>query len=197
MTHTEKTDWESKYQNKDTQWDKGEPSPGLVDFLLNEKLPDGGTVLVPGCGFGHDVRAWARAGFDTLGLDIAPTAIIRARELTPEGITAQFSKGDFLKNDHPTEYDWLFEHTLFCAIQPEHRADYVRAAARSVRKGGCLLAVHYIIPDEDGPPYGTTREEVCQRFESEFDLLKDWIPRSYSNRTGLERMFYWRKKKNQ
>ena len=27
------TDWEAHYQANDTPWDKGEPSPGLVDWL--------------------------------------------------------------------------------------------------------------------------------------------------------------------
>jgi hypothetical protein len=27
------SDWEQRYQEGDVQWDKGEPSPGLVDWL--------------------------------------------------------------------------------------------------------------------------------------------------------------------
>jgi hypothetical protein len=33
-----------------------------------------------------------------------------------------------------------------------------------------------------------------ERFSPHFDLMLDWVPRSYPNRTGLERMFWWRKK---
>ncbi len=188
------TDWESLYQKNETHWDKGEASPGLVDFLREESLDSTGQVLVPGCGMGHDARAWANAGFVTLGLDISPTAISRAQALVTVEATLNFRQGDFLNDVEHQGYDWLFEHTLFCAIQPELRGAYVKAAARCVRRGGNFLAVHYLIPDEDGPPFGTTREEVCERFANDFELLRDWIPRSYPNRTGLERMFYWRKK---
>jgi methyl halide transferase len=52
--------WEDLYQKGDTQWEKGEASPGLVDFLCERPDLPKGTVLVPGCGFGHDVRAWAK-----------------------------------------------------------------------------------------------------------------------------------------
>src|ERR1041385_6675263 len=29
------TDWEQRYQTGDMPWEKGEPSPGLVDFLAS------------------------------------------------------------------------------------------------------------------------------------------------------------------
>ena len=67
--------------------------------------------------------------------------------------------------------------------------------SRWLKPGGQYLAVNYLIPDEDGPPFGTTREEQWKRFSPHFDLVKDWVPRSYPNRTGLERMFWWRRKR--
>ena len=53
--------------------------------------------------------------------------------------------------------------------------------------------VCYLIVDRDGPPFGTTREEVLERFSPHFELVADWVPRSYPNRAGLERMFWWRR----
>lgn len=88
--------WEARYQTGDMSWEKGAPSPGLVDFLASHPELGGGdapvasasivklrqktqatatrasrppsTVCVPGCGTGHDVRAWAQAGFDAFRL---------------------------------------------------------------------------------------------------------------------------------
>src|SRR5271168_4912958 len=59
--HIMPTDWEARYQTGDMPWEKGEASPGLVDFLAGHPDLDRGTVAVPGCGTGHDVRAWAKA----------------------------------------------------------------------------------------------------------------------------------------
>src|SRR3990172_7902085 len=67
--------WEQRYQTHDMPWEKGEPSPGLVDFLSSQRDLPGETVCVPGCGTGHDVREWAQAGFRAYGYDIAPSAI--------------------------------------------------------------------------------------------------------------------------
>jgi methyl halide transferase len=187
--------WEGRYQTQDMPWEKGEASPGLVDFLKDHPALPRGTVCVPGCGTGHDVRAWAKAGFDAFGFDIAPTGIRLAAERTAAaGINAKFQLADFLHDPPPCQFDWVFEHTLFCAIDPGDRDDYVRAVLRWLKPNGQYLAVNYLIPDKDGPPFGTTRGEQWERFSSSFDLQKEWVPRSYPNRTGLELMLWWRRK---
>jgi cyclopropane fatty-acyl-phospholipid synthase-like methyltransferase len=189
------TDWEARYEAEDMPWEKGEPSPGLVDFLANHPELPRGAVCVPGCGTGHDVRAWARAGFDAQGFDIAPSAVRLAEEKSrAEGLTLHFQLGDFLADNPPQLFDWVFEHTLFCAIDPQRRDDYVTAVIKWLKPGGDYLAVNYLIPDEDGPPFGTTRTELWERFSPRFDLLHEWTPRSYPNRTGLELMLWWRRK---
>jgi SAM-dependent methyltransferase len=204
--------WEQRYQTKDMPWEKGEPSPGLVDFLATHPKLKRGTVCVPGCGSGHDVREFARAGFETFGFDFAPSAIALARGTpvsdparlkigrqlagseTGAPILPQFQLADFLKDEPPQKFDWLFEHTLFCAIQLEERDEYVRAALRWLKPGGNYLAVNYFDCGPDGPPFPTTREEQLARFSPHFELLADWTPRSYPNREGKERMFWWRRK---
>jgi cyclopropane fatty-acyl-phospholipid synthase-like methyltransferase len=189
------TDWEQRYQTNDMPWEKGAPSPGLVDFLAAHPDLPRGTVAVPGCGTGHDVRAWTGAGFTACGYDIAPSAIRLSREKTEAaGLKATFELLDFLADYPPERFDWLFEHTLFCAIDPSQRDAYVRAAVRWLAPKGQFLAVFYTIPDTDGPPFGTNRNEIMRRFSPHFDLLEEWVPRSYPNRTGLELMTWWRRK---
>lgn len=187
--------WENRYQTKDMPWEKGAPSPGLADFLPAHPKLRKGKVAVPGCGTGHDVREFAKAGFQAYGFDIAPSAIQLSKETTKTaGLSAEFRLSDFLRDKPPVKFDWLFEHTLFCAIDPSERDNYVRAVLRWLKPRGQFLAVHYAIPDMDGPPFGTTREELWQRFSPHFELREEWVPRSYPNRTGEELMLWWRRK---
>jgi SAM-dependent methyltransferase len=204
--------WEARYLAEDMPWEKGEPSPGLVDFLAAHPLLNGAgtseiqagstgalplppSVCVPGCGTGHDVREWARAGFHVQGWDLAPSAIrLSAARTQAAGLLAEFHRGDFLRDEPPFRFDWVFEHTLFCAIDPGERELYVSAVRRWLKPGGQYLAVNYLIPDREGPPFGTTREELIERFAPHFELLEEWVPRSYPNRTGWERMLWWRQK---
>jgi len=187
--------WETCYQIGDMRWEKGAPSPGLVDFLAAHPELPRGSVCVPGCGTGHDVREFAGAGFDAYGFDIAPSAIRLGEEKTrAAGLKAKFQLSDFLHDGPPRKFDWLFEHTLFCAIQLSERDEYVRAVPRWLKPDGQYLAVNYLIPDEDGPPFGTTRDELWRRFSPEFELVGEHVPRSYPNRTGLELLMWWRRK---
>lgn len=187
--------WESRYQAQDMPWEKGAPSPGLVDFLAAHPALPGGVVCVPGCGTGHDVRELARAGFEACGFDLAPSAIELAEKQTQAaGLKARFQLVDFLHAPPPREFDWLFEHTLFCAIQPLERDEYVRAVLQWLKPGGHYLAVNYFDCGPVGPPWPTDREEQMRRFSPHFRLLAEWTPRSYPNRQGKERMFWWERR---
>ena len=185
--------WEQRYQSHDMPWEKGAPSPGLVDFLAEHTDLPRGTVCVPGCGSGHDVLEFAKAGFAAFGFDLAPSAISLAeKNAQAAGLKAKFQLADFLRDEPKQKFDWLFEHTLFCAIQPSERDDYVRAVLRWLKPGGTYLAVNYFDCGPDGPPWPTTRDEQLQRFAPHFELVADWLPRSYANREGKERMFWWK-----
>jgi methyl halide transferase len=176
-------------------WEKGEPSPGLLDFIaIHPEIPRG-TVLVPGCGTGHDARAWANAGFQVTGMDLAPSAIRLSRERTAAaGLKADFRPGNFLEDEPFAQFDWVFEHTLFCAIDLQRRDDYARALLRWLKPNGQYLAINYMIRDKEGPPFGVTQSELMERFTPHFDLKQGWVPRSYPNRTGLELMLWWQRK---
>lgn len=188
-------DWEQKYQADEAHWDHGGASPGLVEFLREHRDLAKGTVAVPGCGTGHDVRAWAESGFQAHGFDIAPTAVRLAKEQTKAaGLEAAFTRFDFLNDPPPEPFDYLWEHTLFCAIHPDQRDQYVRAVNRWLKPGGIYLAVNYIVCDPDGPPWPVTAAELWRRFQPSFELLDQWVPRSYPNRCGKERMLWWRRK---
>ncbi len=105
------------------------------------------------------------SGFQAYGYDIAPSAIRLATQRTRSAkLSAQFQVANFLQDTPPLLFDWVFEHTLFCAIQPGERDEYARALLRWLKPGGQYLAVNYLIPDRDGPPFGTTRDELWQRF---------------------------------
>jgi methyl halide transferase len=166
-------DWEDRYRRGHTPWERGGAHPALLEWLETSTVS--GRVIVPGCGFGHDVRALARAGAEVVGLDIAPLAISAAESFPRQGRESYFSEDFFDPKVIPSEFDWLFEHTFFCAIPPERRADYARRVAELLRPGGRLLAIFFLDPDNDGdgPPYGCAVEELNALFSARFRLLSD------------------------
>ena len=180
-------DWEARYRAGDTPWDEGTAAPALVDFL--SRHPIRGEVLVPGSGAGHDVRALAAQGADVLGLDLSPTAVGLARSFPPAG-SERYEQGDLfhLPPSWHGRLDWVVEHTCFCAIPPARRADYARAISLALKPGGHYLGIFYMNPSApQGPPHGTTREEISSLFDPGFTLLEEWTPReNFEGREGRE-----------
>ena len=192
------TDWESCYRAGETPWDKGAPAPPLLEWLAPPGRRLGGEILVPGCGLGHDVRAIAAADQDArvVGLDISPAALAQARRQPPAGHESYVEADLFdLPPDFRGRFDWVFEHTCFCAIDPARRADYVQAVAGALRLGGHLLAIFYLqpwsggepSPPGGGPPFPTSAEELDGLFTSHFETLEELVPtRAYRGREGRE-----------
>ena len=191
-------EWEEKYQAGDTPWDKGGPSPGLLEFL--EKARVHGRVLVPGCGHGHDVRALAATTEEVIGIDIAPSAVTAARSVPAVG-RERYEVADLfdLPSDMRGSFDWVWEHTCFCAIDPKLRTAYVEAVAGALKPGGKLLAVFYLDPGndspEEGPPFEVSVPELDRLFLPRFQLIREWLPgKAYPGREGREWMRILRRK---
>ena len=186
------TDWEEQYRRGETPWEKGAPSPGLMDFLATE--PIRGRVLVPGCGFGHDVRALAATADEVVGIDIARSAIRTARTFPAIG-GERFEVADLfaLPAAMRGSFDWVWEHTCFCAIDPAMRPAYVESVAGALKPDGCLLAIFYLDPGnespDEGPPFEVSLTELDALFAPRFSLQREWLPaRTYSGREGREWM---------
>ncbi len=181
-------DWEGRYQLNDTPWNKGFAAPPLVEWMETHEFH--GKVLVPGCGTGYDAREIARSGAYVIGLDLAPSAINFA-DSQPRIGSERYRLANFL--ELPPElvgaFGFVFEHTLFCAIDPELRATYVQSAAAALVPGGQLVAIFYLDvgDDREGPPFGTTKAELDELFSPRFELLEEYVPgRAYEGREGCE-----------
>ena len=189
-------DWEAHYQSCDLPWDKGAASPALLEAL--EQVPVRGRVLVPGCGLGHDVRALAARAESVTGVDLAPSAVAAASAL-PGPANVRFAEADLfaLPAELRGAFEWVWEHTCFCAIDPARRPDYVEAVAGALRAGGQFLGVFYLDPGQtlatDGPPFEVTLSELDRLFSARFELVQEWLPgRTYPGREGREWMRRYR-----
>jgi SAM-dependent methyltransferase len=191
------TDWEAHYRAGDLPWDKGASSPALIEAL--ERVELRGTVLVPGCGLGHDVRTLSAAGATPLGLDISAAAIEGAGKFIPQG-AERYELGDLFALPPRLHggFDWVWEHTCYCAIDPARRSQYVEACALALRPGGHLLGVFYLDPGQplptDGPPFETTLADLGRHFAPHFALVQEWPPgRTYPGREGREWVRWYRR----
>lgn len=185
-------EWERRYEQNDTPWDHGGPAPALTAFLHEKKIL--GRVLVPGCGRGHEVRALGtQPNTSVVGLDLSAAAIAQAKKLASQAgsdLNASFIVGDFfhLPSKLKRSFDWLVEHTCFCAIEPHQRPNYVVAASSALRTGGKIFGIFYLNPGTaSGPPFAVSKSELSELFDPRFALLEEWVPKdSFPGREDRE-----------
>jgi hypothetical protein len=186
------TDWDEKYRQGDSPWDKGAPSPAMKQYL--ERHAVRGRALVPGCGRGHEVALAVEHGLDATGLDIAPTAVAEAQEKYPQ-LADRFVTGSLF--DPPPEmrgaFDVVLEHTCLCALPPALRPKYRQGIDLTLRRGGLLIGVWYINPDldpgEEGPPYRFSVPALTALFADRYEIVDDYVPDvAFAGREGRERV---------
>jgi len=131
--------WDQLWGENFIPWDKGFPSPALVDLLEERKdlFPSKGRkkVLVPGCGKGYDILLFSAWGYDAYGLEVSDKALAAARNEetekdgkgfyeTRDGVTkgrvnwlaGDFFKDDFLKGVEGEEtFDLIYDYTVSSA----------------------------------------------------------------------------------
>ena len=194
-------DWDERYRAKTAAWDKGATVPALEDWLSSNPAREG-RVAVPGCGYGHEAAAMARAwpAAEVVGIDLSETAVQEAGE-TYQLPNLRFEVSDFFADQAEGDLTAIIEHTCFCAIPPRDRARYRDTCKRRLEEGGLLIAVFYLNPIEtedepdDGPPWGTSVPELDVYFGEDFERLVSEVPsRAFAGREMRELLRVYRKK---
>jgi cyclopropane fatty-acyl-phospholipid synthase-like methyltransferase len=100
-----------------------------------------GRVLDSGCGTGEHALLAASHGADVTGIDLAPTAIARARAKAAErGINGRFEVADALDMEYlGRTFDTVIDSGVFHVFADEDRARYVAALAARAPAGWRLL----------------------------------------------------------
>ena len=146
-------DWEDRYRNNQTPWDRGRTSPAL-DGWITSGVIEGSRILVPGCGRGHEVIELARRGFDVCGIDLSTTALQElSNVLAQNELSAELIESDFLAWQPEQGFDAVYEQTSMCAINPEHWKNYVEQLRSWLNPGGLLMALFMQTGRTGGPPW--------------------------------------------
>ncbi|RLL49753.1 methyltransferase domain-containing protein [Mariprofundus sp. EBB-1] len=163
----ESLNWEERYQAGDIGWDRGGPSPALMQWLDDEAVKEGARVLIPGCGYGHEVIELAGRGHAATGLDIAPSAITALHQSLND-ISASRSEAVCadLFDYHPSErFDAVYEQTCLCTMTPTEYVQYEKKLYGWLNDGGVLLLLLMQTGDAGGPPYHCDLKEMRQLFD--------------------------------
>jgi methyl halide transferase len=186
------TAWEQRYRQEDTPWDLGNPAPPFVQLLASAQSPPPGKIAVLGCGKGYDALLFSAAGFEVTGFDFAPSSLADAQAMAAaRGINATFAQRDILAlgAEFSQQFDYVLEHTCFCAIDPALRPAYVQGVKDLLRPSGQLIALFFTHNRPGGPPFGVKPQEVLALFKPDFEPLRfEPTPHSIAKRQGEEHL---------
>jgi len=182
--------WTDAYKNKEDGWELKAPSPVLVAQLEKTKklLRPKAKILVPGAGRGHDAEYLEKQSFEVSALDFSPSATEEFKKLYPHSKLA-WVEGDVFQylEDNKKHFDAIFEHTLFCAIDPKRRQEYIDQVYESLKSGGLWFGVHFIRTAPTGPAFGNTQWELRQMTQEKFEFIEWELTRaSHPARMGQE-----------
>ena len=190
--------WEKIYQTGDAGWDIGKAAPPFKEIVDSHKalLPPGKLICF-GAGKGHDAEFFASAGYEVTAVDFAPSAVAAIEEYAKTHTKLTAHEGDILDLPFEGEFDYVLEHTCFCAIPVNNRPRYADSAHKVLKKGGILFGLFYRFDpaDDQGPPFATSEEEIRCLFEEKFDILEISTPdNSHGRRKNRERLIIMRAK---
>lgn len=165
--------WDDAYQRHAAPWEIGRPQPAIVRVADAGDLQE--PILDSGCGTGEHALLAASMGFDVTGVDIAPSAIERARAKgRARGLLVDFLVGDVLDLRNVERlrvpFGSVIDTGCFHTFANADRPVYASSLAGVVEPGGVL---HLLCFSEDTPgtegPRRVTQAEIRQVFS------RDWI----------------------
>lgn len=190
MEHLSADYWETRWQNSETGWDIGYPSPPLKAYFDQIKEKEY-KILIPGAGNAYEAQYLFNLGFKNIFvLDISQSAINNFLSRNPTFPKEQALVQDFFKLD-VLDFDLIVEQTFFCAINPNLRQAYIDKMYELLKPQGKLIGLLFHFPEKkDGPPYGGELNKYLEEFGKRFKVNKmDFAENSIKPRLGTEIFF--------
>jgi cyclopropane fatty-acyl-phospholipid synthase-like methyltransferase len=152
-------------------WEIGRPQGEIVRLQRSDRI--GRRVLDVGCGTGENALFLAQRGHEVLGVDIAPSAIEKAKaKAAARGLKATFRLLDALRlNELEGAFDTVIDSGLFHSFSDEERPPFVRGLAAVLKPGGSyvMLAFSEREPGSDGPRR-VTQAEIKATFADAWEV---------------------------
>ncbi|KAJ3360796.1 hypothetical protein GGF31_002626 [Allomyces arbusculus] len=191
-------------------FDKGAPPPSLVKLVAEGRVPNGRVL-------GYDLTVLASPSRFALGLEISPTAVIKAHgtlqtNKIPDDQAAvieadffTFTEADLPAQIAPTpasgepagvpQFDAIFDYAFLCSFPPSWRRLWATRTAELIKPGGMLITLMGpLTTHRGGPPYSVSvelyRALLMDAFYEEEVSECESLPQC----EGIEKLGVWRRK---
>ena len=153
MTEGRAIDWDARYRDGATAWERPGLHPCFVEWLEGGILAPC-RILVPGGGRSSEPLALAEAGFDVTVVDLAETAVAAQRgRLERLHVAARVELANLLTWDAPAPFDAIYDQACLCALPPTTWPTYAERLHRWLRPDGRLFILFMQTGSAGGPPF--------------------------------------------
>jgi SAM-dependent methyltransferase len=142
----------------------------------------------------------ARQDREVVGIDLsekAREAFLAAHSDLPG--TVAYEVTDFFSFAAGAGFDFVWDYTFFCALDPEQRGRWSEAMKRLVKPAGMLATLLFPFEDPisttEGPPWPINNAMVRGFIEDAFEELEvTEVEHTHPGREGRERLALWRRR---
>jgi methyl halide transferase len=146
-------DWESRYRDGATGWERPGLNPAFLSWRENGVLTPC-RILVPGGGRSNEPLAMAESGFDVTVVDLAESAVAAQRgRLERLHVKARVAQADLLRWDASSPFDSVYDQACLCALRPAQWPAYAARVRTWLRPGGRLFILFMQTHSAGGPPF--------------------------------------------
>src|SRR6185312_2120286 len=146
-------DWESRYRDGATGWERPGLNPAFLSWRENGVLTPC-RILLPGGGRSNEPLAMAESGFDVTVVDLAESAVAAQRgRLERLHVRARVEQANLLEWAAPAPFDAVYDQACLCA-----------APAQLVEPGRPSIHPVHAEPFRRGPPFHCDMPEMRRLF---------------------------------
>jgi hypothetical protein len=153
MNETQAVDWESRYRDGTTGWERQALNPAFLAWRASDELAPC-RILVPGGGRSLEPLALAEADFSVTVVDAAPSAVaVQQARLERRDASAHAVLADLFAWEPDAPFDAIYDQTCLCALPPALWPDYASRLRRWLRPDGTLFVLFMQTDAAGGPPF--------------------------------------------
>jgi hypothetical protein len=174
MSKGQTIDWEGRYRDGATGWERPGLNPAFRAWLDSGVLAPC-RILVPGAGRSAEPLGFAQAGFDVTVVDLAESAIaVQRARLERLNVAARIEHANLLEWEPPAPFDAIYDQACLCALPPPVWPQYVERLHGWLRPGGRLFVLFMQTHTAGGPPFHCDMADMHRLF---LDTEWEWPAR--------------------
>ena len=129
------------YEN-DCLWSSNNPSPIVIETILNNGITTDKKILDLGCGEGRDAIFLLNKKYNVMAIDYSNTVIEKCRELSNYKYNNKFKKLDIFNDKLDDKYDFIYSiAVIHMFVTEEHRNKFYRFIYEHLNQNGIALIV--------------------------------------------------------